>query len=105
MSDHAPSPNRALSTWLEGPVAALSGGIGGAKLALGFSWVRAPGTLTVVANTGDDFERLGLHASALHCVPLLKQTIVDREQLDVTTLVFAERLRADRRRGGEAGQA
>jgi LPPG:FO 2-phospho-L-lactate transferase len=39
---------------------ALSGGIGGAKLALGLSRVVAPGTLTVVANTGDDFEHLGL---------------------------------------------
>jgi LPPG:FO 2-phospho-L-lactate transferase len=41
-------------------VLALSGGIGGAKLALGLSRVLAPGALTVVANTGDDFEHLGL---------------------------------------------
>ncbi len=40
---------------------ALSGGVGGAKLALGLSDVLAdPGRLTVVANTGDDFEHLGL---------------------------------------------
>ena len=40
---------------------ALSGGVGGAKLALGFSDVLADaGRLTVVANTGDDFEHLGL---------------------------------------------
>jgi LPPG:FO 2-phospho-L-lactate transferase len=41
-------------------VLALSGGIGGAKLALGLSRVLPPGALTVVANTGDDFEHLGL---------------------------------------------
>lgn len=39
---------------------ALSGGIGGAKLALGLSRVLAPEELLVVANTGDDFEHLGL---------------------------------------------
>jgi LPPG:FO 2-phospho-L-lactate transferase len=43
----------------EGPVLALSGGIGGAKLALGLSRVLPPGTLYVLANTGDDFEHLG----------------------------------------------
>ena len=42
-------------------VVALSGGVGGAKLALGLSRVLPPGALTVVANTGDDFEHLGLH--------------------------------------------
>ena len=44
-------------------VLALSGGIGGAKLALGLSRVLPPGQLTVVANTGDDFEHLGLAIS------------------------------------------
>ncbi len=44
-------------------VVALSGGIGGAKLALGLSRVLAPEALTVVANTGDDFEHLGLSIS------------------------------------------
>jgi len=39
---------------------ALSGGVGGAKLALGLSSVLAPEDLLVVANTGDDFEHLGL---------------------------------------------
>lgn len=43
-----------------GPVVALSGGVGGAKLALGLSRVLPPGALTVIANTGDDFEHLGL---------------------------------------------
>ena len=44
-------------------VVALSGGIGGAKLALGLSRVMAPSDLMVVANTGDDFEHLGLSIS------------------------------------------
>ena len=47
----------------EGFVLALSGGIGGAKLALGLYRILPPGTLTVVANTGDDFEHLGLSIS------------------------------------------
>jgi LPPG:FO 2-phospho-L-lactate transferase len=45
------------------PVLALSGGIGGAKLALGLYRILPPDTLTVVANTGDDFEHLGLNIS------------------------------------------
>lgn len=40
---------------------ALSGGVGGAKLALGLARTLAPEQLAVVANTGDDFEHLGLH--------------------------------------------
>jgi LPPG:FO 2-phospho-L-lactate transferase len=44
-------------------VIALSGGVGGAKLALGLSRVMAPKDLTIVANTGDDFEHLGLSIS------------------------------------------
>lgn len=39
---------------------ALCGGIGGAKLALGLSRALAPEALTIVVNTGDDFEHLGL---------------------------------------------
>ncbi|MGB6452209.1 MAG: 2-phospho-L-lactate transferase [Steroidobacteraceae bacterium] len=46
-----------------GSVLALSGGIGGAKLALGLQGVVEPGRLTVVANTGDDFEHLTLAIS------------------------------------------
>jgi len=46
-----------------GPVVALSGGVGGAKLVLGLYRVLPPDTLTVVANTGDDFEHLGLSIS------------------------------------------
>ena len=44
-------------------VVALSGGIGGAKLALGFARVLPPDELMIVANTGDDFEHLGLSIS------------------------------------------
>jgi LPPG:FO 2-phospho-L-lactate transferase len=44
-------------------VVALSGGIGGAKLTLGLNRVLAPDELLVVANTGDDFEHLGLAIS------------------------------------------
>ena len=44
-------------------VLALSGGVGGAKLALGLYRVLPADTLTVVANTGDDFEHLGLSIS------------------------------------------
>ena len=43
-----------------GTVVALSGGIGGAKLALGLYRVLPPGTLTVICNPGDDFDHLGL---------------------------------------------
>ena len=44
-------------------VVALSGGVGGAKLALGLSRILPAGELLVVANTGDDFEHLGLSIS------------------------------------------
>lgn len=46
-----------------GLVVALSGGVGGAKLALGLSHVVPPQDLLIVANTGDDFEHLGLSIS------------------------------------------
>lgn len=52
--DHNGGPARVL---------ALSGGIGGAKLALGLDRVLAPGALAVLVNTGDDFRHLGLHVS------------------------------------------
>lgn len=44
-------------------VLALSGGVGGAKLALGLADSVAAGQLHVLANTGDDFKHLGLHIS------------------------------------------
>ena len=53
MNTSAASPN----------VLALSGGIGGAKLALGLTQAMPPESLLIVGNTGDDFEHLGLHVS------------------------------------------
>jgi LPPG:FO 2-phospho-L-lactate transferase len=44
-------------------ILALCGGVGGAKLALGLSRVLPPEQLTLVVNTGDDFEHLGLPIS------------------------------------------
>lgn len=41
-------------------VVALAGGVGGAKFADGLAQVLKPGELTVVVNTGDDFEHFGL---------------------------------------------
>lgn len=40
---------------------ALAGGGGGAKLAAGLAQVLSPENLTVIVNTGDDFEHLGLY--------------------------------------------
>lgn len=41
-------------------VVALAGGVGGAKLVYGLDRVLKPGQLSVVVNTGDDFEHFGL---------------------------------------------
>jgi len=41
-------------------ITALAGGVGGAKLAHGLTQVLSPDELTIVVNTGDDFEHLGL---------------------------------------------
>lgn len=41
----------------------LSGGVGGAKLALGLARCLEPDQLTIIANTGDDFRHLGLAIS------------------------------------------
>jgi LPPG:FO 2-phospho-L-lactate transferase len=42
---------------------ALAGGVGGAKLADGLYRMLPPSDLTVIVNTGDDFEHLGLRIS------------------------------------------
>jgi LPPG:FO 2-phospho-L-lactate transferase len=47
----------------EPAVLALSGGVGGAKLALGLADVLPAGQLHVLVNTADDFSHLGLHIS------------------------------------------
>ena len=44
----------------DGHVLALSGGVGGAKLAAGLASVLPGERLTIAVNTGDDFEHLGL---------------------------------------------
>lgn len=44
-------------------VVALAGGVGGAKLADGLVRQLAPEQLTIIVNTGDDFEHLGLWVS------------------------------------------
>jgi len=44
-------------------VVALAGGVGGAKLAHGLAQLLPPENLTVIVNTGDDFEHFGLRIS------------------------------------------
>ena len=48
---------------MSGPVLALAGGVGGAKLATGLAKVLPPEELTIVVNTGDDEVFHGLHVS------------------------------------------
>jgi len=44
-------------------IVALAGGVGGAKLADGLARLNPPPALTVIVNTGDDFNLFGLHIS------------------------------------------
>ena len=44
-------------------IVALAGGVGGAKLAHGLAQHLAPEDLTIIINTGDDFEHYGLYIS------------------------------------------
>jgi LPPG:FO 2-phospho-L-lactate transferase len=44
-------------------IVTLAGGVGGAKLADGLAQLLPPENLTIVVNTGDDFEHLGLYIS------------------------------------------
>ena len=44
-------------------ILALTGGVGGAKLAVGLAHILEPQELLFAVNTGDDFEHLGLHIS------------------------------------------
>jgi LPPG:FO 2-phospho-L-lactate transferase len=69
-----------------GLVVALSGGIGGAKLALGLSRVLPPEELLIVANTGDDFEHLGVSIS-----PDLDTLMYTLAGLDNTVLGWGRR--------------
>ncbi len=60
---------------------ALCGGVGGAKLVLGLSHVLSPSQLTVVVNTGDDFEHMGMHICPdLDTVTYTLAGVVDPEQ-------------------------
>ena len=71
-----------------GHVVALCGGVGGAKLAFGLTKVLADHELTIIVNTGDDFEHLGLHVSP-----------------DIDTVVYTLAGLSDRERGwGLAGE-
>ena len=45
------------------PLLAITGGVGGAKLALGLAQLLDEQNLVFAVNTGDDFEHLGLHIS------------------------------------------
>lgn len=42
-------------------IVALAGGVGGAKLAHGLAQILSPEDLTIIVNTGDDFEHYGLY--------------------------------------------
>lgn len=66
----------------EGTVVAICGGVGGAKLAHGLYEVLPRGTLTVIVNTADDFQHLGLHISP-----------------DLDTVLYTLGNRADKERG------
>jgi LPPG:FO 2-phospho-L-lactate transferase len=67
---------------MSGHVVALSGGVGGAKLAHGLSLALAGDELTIIVNTGDDFRHLGLHIAP-----------------DIDSVVYALSGRADAARG------
>jgi LPPG:FO 2-phospho-L-lactate transferase len=77
-----------IASWGRRPAVALCGGVGGAKLALGLSRLLGP-ALTVIVNTGDDFEHLGLNISP-----------------DIDTVVYTLSGLADAERGwGRAGES
>ncbi len=84
-------------------VVALSGGVGGARLVQGLADVLQPGSLTVVANTGDDFDHWGLRIcpdldTLLYTLareaPLERGWGLERESFEALELV--------RRYGGDA---
>ena len=85
-----------------GHVIALCGGVGGAKLAFGLTRVLADDDLTLVVNTGDDFEHLGLAVSPdIDTVAYTLSGLADRERgwgLAGETWAFMTALR---RLGGE----
>ncbi len=60
MNSNVDVVNRPPST-VHGRIVALAGGVGGAKLAHGLAQILPPEDLTVIVNTGDDFEHYGLY--------------------------------------------
>ncbi len=48
------------SQFVEQNIVCLAGGVGGAKLADGLAQILPPERLTIIVNTGDDFQHLGL---------------------------------------------
>ncbi len=58
---------------------AITGGVGGAKLALGLSKLLSPDELAFIVNTADDFEHLGLHISP--DIDTLVYTLADQNNL------------------------
>ncbi|MBI3170591.1 MAG: 2-phospho-L-lactate transferase [Chloroflexi bacterium] len=50
-----------MSPYINLKIVAFAGGVGGAKLAQGLAQTLPPENLTIVVNTGDDFEHLGLY--------------------------------------------
>jgi LPPG:FO 2-phospho-L-lactate transferase len=87
---------------MKGHVIALCGGVGGAKLAFGLAQVLPPEALSIVVNTGDDFEHLGLHVSPdIDTVAYTLAGLSDRERgwgLAGETWNFMDQLK---RLGGE----
>ena len=62
-------------------VLALCGGVGGAKMAFGLADALDVNDLTLVVNTGDDFEHLGLHVSPdIDTVTYTLAGLADRER-------------------------
>jgi LPPG:FO 2-phospho-L-lactate transferase len=59
---------------------AITGGIGGAKLALGLSKLLGEDELAFIVNTSDDFEHLGLHISP--DIDTLVYTLADQNNLE-----------------------
>lgn len=59
---------------------AITGGVGGAKLALGLSKLLSTEELAFVVNTADDFEHLGLHVSP--DIDTLVYTLADQNNLE-----------------------
>src|ERR1700733_2248720 len=76
-------------------VLALAGGVGGAKLAAGLAQILRE-RLTILVNTGDDFEHLGLHISPdLDTVMYTLAELADRERgwgLSGETWTFMEQV-------------